>query len=161
MRSVKCKGDQSNLTFAEFAYYWSENIIINYLVNEVLVENQAGNSLEKRLKIMVFVTSSEEVIRKFNDDKLISIKYVAQMKKKKKHAPISFYHSTYERISKFVKEMYSSDKLIENFYKLSNAFKREKYLQRYFYDNDNTFMQCKKVIVGEFKFFRAMNNSQG
>jgi hypothetical protein len=94
------------------------------------------------------VTSSEEIIQKFNEDRLISIKYVAEMKKKRKHVPISFYHSTYERISKFAKEMYSADRVIENFDKLILAFKREKYLQKYFYDDPVTFMHRKKVIKG-------------
>jgi hypothetical protein len=92
------------------------------------------------------VTSTEDILKKFNEDRVISIKYVAELKKKKKHAPISYYHSTYERISRFVKEVFASDRMIEKFKLLLSALLREEFLQKYFYDSDLTFMKCIKVM---------------
>ena len=166
MRSVRSRIEQNTLNSAEFAYYWSQNIILNYTITETMVEDSYGNPKNKNLKVSIFVTSTDEIIRKFNDDRQISIRYIAEMKKKRKHAPISFYHSTYERVSKFVKDIYSTDRTIENFDKLISAFKRERYLQKYFYDSSTTFMSCKKVRKLKFIFlvvncYRATIISQG
>jgi hypothetical protein len=67
LRSLKNKKSDS-LFHAELVYYWSEDTIITYNLDEILVQEEYPTRKDqKRLKINIYITSTEDIIQKFQN----------------------------------------------------------------------------------------------
>jgi hypothetical protein len=51
MRSVKSIDDSEKLFSAEFVYYWSQNIVLNYHITEKYSDEENASNKERQLKI--------------------------------------------------------------------------------------------------------------
>ncbi|CAI2385005.1 unnamed protein product [Moneuplotes crassus] len=146
LRSIKTKEDSENaLKSAEFVFYWSQNILISYILCEIVQDKRVGHGQEKLLKAVVFITADEEILKKFHEDKHVSI-YQAEMRKKYKHSMVKAPTSTYERIQRFVKDIFTTDRIVANLEQLGEAFRSERIVHKYFNDGKEPFMETQKSI---------------
>jgi hypothetical protein len=145
LRSIKTKNETELFNSAEFVFYWSQDIVVNYHLEEDIVEKEHGVGSQKLTKITIFVISTDAIIKKFNDDRTLTMRYAAAIKKRRSKDLQPVYHNSFERITKFIKCMFATDRIIENFQELIQAFSHERCLQKYFYENDKTFVESQKV----------------
>lgn len=81
LRWIKTKNGTELLNSAEFVFYWNQDTVITYLLSEANIERKHGVGYTKATKATIFVISSDVVLRKLNDDRAVSMRYAAEIKK--------------------------------------------------------------------------------
>jgi hypothetical protein len=150
---LKYKSSTSQLMHGEYTFYWSKSITLIYEFEEELIEepNYSSNN-NKMLNVTFYLLTTTDIIKKFNIDRFNFRKILEEMKKKNQQTSFVNKHNTYERMKQFLKDIYDTDRTPELLNKLSLAFQRERYLQRYFHDKDTTFSSFKEVSIANINF---------
>lgn len=84
-----------NLFHAEFVYYWSNQILINYNVAEVLCDNLPPLKQVKKLKVHIVLTSTEEIIKKLYRDRMVSKRFSSKAYQLQHNDDVNNQTSTY------------------------------------------------------------------